>query len=116
MMLHGAKCVVDDIVTYLTHLIQKVDCCLMGRKQQNACGECQDHAVPNVTKSRHLLYDSAKLNDGKEVDKTILLNDVDRCVDCCVTHLTYLIQFESNYGVDGCENSTHIAKNNSESL
>eukprot|EP00957_Ditylum_brightwellii_P207542 15353440-Ditylum_brightwellii.AAC.1 len=101
---------VDGGVIHLTHLTLKVDCCLMGG-EQNACGECQDHGVPNMTKSRRLLYDSAKLNDGKEVDETMLLNVVEVSVDVGDNHLTYLTQFESNDGVEGCENFTHIAKN-----
>eukprot|EP00957_Ditylum_brightwellii_P126061 9610312-Ditylum_brightwellii.AAC.1 len=72
MMLHG----VDGGESHLTHHTQEVDCCLMVRKKQNTSGECQDRDVPNVTKSRNLLYDSAKLNDGKEVSI-----GVDDCVD-----------------------------------
>eukprot|EP00957_Ditylum_brightwellii_P202235 15329223-Ditylum_brightwellii.AAC.1 len=64
----GADDDVDGGIIYLTHFTQKVDCCLMGIKEHNVCGECQDHGVPNVTKSRNWLSDSAKLNDGKEVD------------------------------------------------
>eukprot|EP00957_Ditylum_brightwellii_P097219 7404566-Ditylum_brightwellii.AAC.1 len=46
----------------------------------------------------------------------MFLNDVDNSVDGGKNHLTHLTQFESNDGVDGCENYTLIAKNNSESL
>eukprot|EP00957_Ditylum_brightwellii_P207450 15353053-Ditylum_brightwellii.AAC.1 len=63
MMLHGVDDGVNDV----------------RRMKQNACCECQDHGVPNVTKSRHLLSDSAKLNDGKEVGDC-----VDNCVNNCV--------------------------------
>eukprot|EP00957_Ditylum_brightwellii_P084658 6437599-Ditylum_brightwellii.AAC.1 len=38
--------------THLTCFTQEVDYCLMERKKQNVCGECQDHEVLNVTKSR----------------------------------------------------------------
>eukprot|EP00957_Ditylum_brightwellii_P057769 4380628-Ditylum_brightwellii.AAC.1 len=88
----------------------------MQRKKQNAGGECQDHRVPNMMKIKSLLSDSAKSNDGKEVDETMLLHDVDDSVDGGDNHLTHLTHFESNDGVDGCEKFTHIAKNNVESL
>ena len=73
-MLHG----VDGGESHLTHHTQEVDCCLMVRKKQNTSGECQDHDVPNVTKSRSLLYDSAKLNDGAfaEVATAAVVADV----------------------------------------
>eukprot|EP00957_Ditylum_brightwellii_P126917 9675414-Ditylum_brightwellii.AAC.1 len=45
----------------------------------------------------------------------MLLNDVDDSVDGD-NHLTHLTQFESNDCVGGCENFTHIVKNNLESL
>eukprot|EP00957_Ditylum_brightwellii_P088198 6718230-Ditylum_brightwellii.AAC.1 len=87
---------VDGGESHLTQLTQEVDYCLTERKKQNASDECQDHEVPNVTKSRSVLYDSAKLNDGKEVDETMLLTDVDNSVDGGDNHLTHLTQFESN--------------------
>eukprot|EP00957_Ditylum_brightwellii_P156979 11947318-Ditylum_brightwellii.AAC.1 len=72
----------------------------MERKKQNSSGECQDHEGLNETKSRSVLYDSAKLNDGKEVDDAMLLNDVDNSVDGSDNHLTHLTPFESNDSVD----------------
>eukprot|EP00957_Ditylum_brightwellii_P055132 4178822-Ditylum_brightwellii.AAC.1 len=59
----------------------------MERKKQNVSGECQDHEVPNATKSRSMLYDSAKSDDGKEVDVGVddcVDNHFDECVDSCV--------------------------------
>eukprot|EP00957_Ditylum_brightwellii_P194088 14780971-Ditylum_brightwellii.AAC.1 len=77
-MFHGVDGGVDGGEIHFTHLTQEVDCCLMERKKQNVSGECQDHEVLNATKSRSVLYDSAKLNDGKEV-----IVGVDDCVDNC---------------------------------
>eukprot|EP00957_Ditylum_brightwellii_P053851 4079947-Ditylum_brightwellii.AAC.1 len=76
MMLHGVNGGVDGGVTHLTHLTQKVDCYLVQRMKQSTCGEYQDHGVLNVTKSRSLLSDSIKSNNGKEVDV-----GVDECVE-----------------------------------
>eukprot|EP00957_Ditylum_brightwellii_P103046 7853253-Ditylum_brightwellii.AAC.1 len=70
----------------------------MGRKKQNECGECQDHGVLNVMKSRSLLYDSVKSNDGKEVDDI-----VDRCINSCVYDI---VDVAVEDGVDGGE--THL--------
>eukprot|EP00957_Ditylum_brightwellii_P147658 11244496-Ditylum_brightwellii.AAC.1 len=106
MLFHGINGGVDGGKNHLTHLTQEVDCCLMEKKKQNPINECQDHEVPNVTKSRSVLYGSVKSNDGKEVDETMLLCDVDGSVDGGDNHLTHLTQFESNDGVDGCENFT----------
>eukprot|EP00957_Ditylum_brightwellii_P002564 196782-Ditylum_brightwellii.AAC.1 len=116
MMFHGVNGVVDGGERHVTHLTQEVDCCLTTRKKQHTSGECQDHEVPNVMKSRSVLYVSAKLNDRKEDNETMLLNDIDNSVDGGDNHLTHLSTFGSNDGVDGYETFTHIAKNNSESL
>eukprot|EP00957_Ditylum_brightwellii_P074970 5697200-Ditylum_brightwellii.AAC.1 len=89
---------VDGGESHLTHLTQEVDCCLMQRKKLNSSGACQDHEVPNAMKSRSVLYDSAKSNDRKEFDETMLLNDVDDVDDCGDNHLTHLTHFESNDG------------------
>eukprot|EP00957_Ditylum_brightwellii_P001396 109410-Ditylum_brightwellii.AAC.1 len=67
-------------------------------------------------KSRNVLYDSAISNEGKEVDETMFLYDVDDSVDSGDNHCTHLTQFESNDGVGGCKNFKHIVKKNSESL
>eukprot|EP00957_Ditylum_brightwellii_P161871 12324450-Ditylum_brightwellii.AAC.1 len=88
----------------------------MERKKKNSSGECQDNEILNATKRRSVLYDSAKSNDGKEVDGTMLLNDVDNSVDDGNNHLTHLAQVENNDGVDGCKKFKHIVENNSESL
>eukprot|EP00957_Ditylum_brightwellii_P123802 9437414-Ditylum_brightwellii.AAC.1 len=61
---------VDGGESHLKHLTQEVDCCLMERKKQNSSGKCQDREVLSAIKSRSVLYDSAKSNDGKEVDET----------------------------------------------
>eukprot|EP00957_Ditylum_brightwellii_P105880 8074783-Ditylum_brightwellii.AAC.1 len=50
----------------------------MERKKQNVCGGCQDHEVLNAMKSRSMFYDSAKSNDGKEVN-----DGVDDCDNDC---------------------------------
>eukprot|EP00957_Ditylum_brightwellii_P142897 10887967-Ditylum_brightwellii.AAC.1 len=68
IMLHGVDGGVDGGETHLTNLTQKVDCNLVWKMKQNAGGEYQDHRVPNVMKSRSLLSESAKSNDGKEAD------------------------------------------------
>eukprot|EP00957_Ditylum_brightwellii_P048046 3648736-Ditylum_brightwellii.AAC.1 len=73
----------------------------MERKRLNSSGEWQDHEVLNATKSKNVLYDSTKSNDGKEVDETMLLNDVNGSVDGGDNYLTHLTQFESNNGVGG---------------
>eukprot|EP00957_Ditylum_brightwellii_P183665 13989763-Ditylum_brightwellii.AAC.1 len=83
MMLH----VVDGGENHLIHLTQEVDCCLMERKKQKAYGECPDHQVLNVMKHRSVMYDSATLNDGKEVDVAFddCVNDhFNGCVGSCV--------------------------------
>eukprot|EP00957_Ditylum_brightwellii_P131284 10013009-Ditylum_brightwellii.AAC.1 len=68
----------------------------MGRMKQNASGECQDHEVQNVTKSRSLLYDSAKLDDGKEVNV-----GVDEYIDnCCDGHVDDGVDVAVEDGVD----------------
>eukprot|EP00957_Ditylum_brightwellii_P123573 9421434-Ditylum_brightwellii.AAC.1 len=48
----------------------------MKTKKLNSSSECQDHEVPNATKNRSVLYNSAKLKDRKEVDI-----GVDDCVN-----------------------------------
>eukprot|EP00957_Ditylum_brightwellii_P081387 6190841-Ditylum_brightwellii.AAC.1 len=68
MMLHGIDDGVDGGEIHLTHFTRKIDCCLVQKMKQNARGECQDHGVLSVNKNRILLSESAKLNDGKEVD------------------------------------------------
>eukprot|EP00957_Ditylum_brightwellii_P063467 4817807-Ditylum_brightwellii.AAC.1 len=84
MILHGIDEGVDGGVTHLTHPTQKVDCCLLRQIKKNGYGECQDHGVLNVTKSRSLLSDSAKSNNGKEFDVGVddcVNNHVDNCVN-----------------------------------
>eukprot|EP00957_Ditylum_brightwellii_P133053 10145515-Ditylum_brightwellii.AAC.1 len=112
----GVDGCVNGDESHLTCLTQEVDCYLMGRKKLNLSSECQDHKVLNATKSRSMLYDSAKSNDGKEIGETMLSNDVDDSVDGGDNHLTHFASFESNDGVGGCENFTHIVKSNSESF
>eukprot|EP00957_Ditylum_brightwellii_P055964 4241047-Ditylum_brightwellii.AAC.1 len=73
ILFHG----VDGDESHLTHLTHEVDCCLMERKKQNACCECQDHAVPNVMKSRNDIYDGVY---GGESHLTHLTQEVDYCV------------------------------------
>eukprot|EP00957_Ditylum_brightwellii_P088575 6746642-Ditylum_brightwellii.AAC.1 len=68
------------------------------------------------SKDRQCLKCQQVSSEGKEVDKTLLLNDTDDSVDCGDNHFTYLTQFESNDGVGDCENFKHTVKNNSESL
>eukprot|EP00957_Ditylum_brightwellii_P143762 10953607-Ditylum_brightwellii.AAC.1 len=89
----GVDDVVDDGVTHLTHLTQKGTGCLIKRKKQNAYVECQDHGLPNVTKSRSWLYDSTNTNDGKAVDVDGNIEDgADGGVNDGVNHLTHLPQ------------------------
>eukprot|EP00957_Ditylum_brightwellii_P128440 9795803-Ditylum_brightwellii.AAC.1 len=77
MLTHGVGCSADGCERHLTHLTQEVDCRVLKRKKQNACG-------PNATKNKSMLYDSAKSNYGTEVNDGAddCVDDyVDRCVD-----------------------------------
>eukprot|EP00957_Ditylum_brightwellii_P173870 13236951-Ditylum_brightwellii.AAC.1 len=87
MLFHDVDGSVDGGESHLTNLTPEVDCGV----KQNVCG-------PNVMKSRSVLHDSATSNEGKEVDETMLLYDIDGSVDGGESHLTHLTQFESNDG------------------
>eukprot|EP00957_Ditylum_brightwellii_P029807 2254714-Ditylum_brightwellii.AAC.1 len=83
----------------------------MGRKKQNAYGKCQDHGLPNVIKSRSWLYDSAKSNDGKEVDYIGVNDHVNNYFDGFVDgNVDESVDVDVEDGVDGGVNGgvTHL--------